>query len=165
LPAPLTLRDHLARGSFRPARHARLLEQEPLGPEPPSGCDPDTWRALRHLQLDFCDAAGSRERRLLLEEFAGLARRLEAVARPPVSLEQDLAARIGLRARPYHEDEATDRAIRRRWLAWVEQHGPTFRAGRQCPHPPALEADETLRVMAADRRPRRLRPVRVRLGA
>jgi hypothetical protein len=141
-----------------------LLEREPLGPEPPPGCDPDTWRACRHVQRDYCDATGGRERALLRGEFTGLARRLREVAGPPVTLEQDLAARLGPGG-PYAADPAVDAALRRRFRAWSVEHGDDYCAGRPCPPPPSLSPDDpTLRVLAADRRPRARRPVHARLG-
>jgi hypothetical protein len=147
VPAAKSLRELLTGGTFRPERHARLLESDSLPAEPPAGCDPDVWRSLRYLQLDYATAAGSRERRMLLEEFAAAARRLVAAPRPRLTMAQELALRIGLRPRLYDADEAVDRAIRRRWRSWIVEHRADFEAGRECPPPPPLEHDPSLRVL------------------
>jgi hypothetical protein len=128
-----------------------LLESSSLSADPPAGADPDTWRTLRHLQLDFASSTGSRERQLVLAEFVARAGGLNRAEPRRLELEQEIALRLGLGHRARDSDPAVDAAIRRRWRRWLRIHGDDFEAGRPCPEPPPLRKDSTLSVLARDR--------------
>lgn len=108
-----TLAQHVGAGTFRPARHGRLLAGAdlPVTPHVASPICRRIWNRLRSLQIEYRQASGADLLHEIAHEFSRAANEyLEAAARGHGDPTKDIAGigailKINRRAREDHEAE------------------------------------------------------------